>query len=234
MSVLVVCTANVCRSPLAARLLSVSLGRSLGVAVTSAGVRATPGMPACPTATAFTPAPVPLHTSAPLLAADPPTRADHANRGRPAPRSEQAIGADHANRGHVATRLDDAIGFGHVSVRLEAAHVRSASLVLGAAREHRAAAIGLVPNAQRKAFTLLQAARLATWLAEQGVTAPPELVGPERLRWWVDELDAVRGDAPRGRPEDDDLPDPHDGGVRHDLVLPRLAHAADALAAVLT
>jgi protein-tyrosine phosphatase len=128
---------------------------------------------------------------------------------------------DHANRSD------------HASVPLEAGHVRSASLVLGAAREHRAAAIALVPNAQRKAFTLLQAARLAAWLADQGVKAPPELAGEERLRWWVDELDAVRGDAPRGDAQDDDLPDPHDGGVRHELVLPRLASAAETLAAVL-
>src|SRR3954454_1378819 len=178
MSVLVVCTANVCRSPLAARLLSASLD----VPVLSAGARAVPGLPACPTSTSF---------------------ADHAAQ------------SDHA------------------SVLLEAGHVRSASLVLGAAREHRSAAIALVPNAQRKAFTLLQAARLAAWLADQSVKAPPELVGEERLAWWVDELDAVRGDAPRGDAQDDDLPDPHEDGVRHDLVLPRLASAVETLAVVL-
>jgi protein-tyrosine phosphatase len=181
MSVLVVCTANVCRSPLAARLLT----SSLDVPVLSAGARAVPGLPACPSALALTPS------------------GDHANR------------SDHA------------------SVPLEAGHVRSVSLVLGAAREHRSAAIALVPNAQRKAFTLLQAARLAAWLADQGVKAPPELAGEERLAWWVDELDAVRGDAPRGDAGEDDLPDPHEGGVRHEVVLPRLASAVEALAAVL-
>src|SRR3954447_7159797 len=108
MSVLVVCTANVCRSPLAARLLSASLD----VPVLSAGARAVPGLPACPASLSFP--------------SSPP--------------------ADHA------------------SVPLEAGHVRSASLVLGAAREHRSAAIALVPNAQRKAFTLLQVARLAAFL----------------------------------------------------------------------
>ena len=189
MSVLVVCTANVCRSPLAARLLSASLD----VPVLSAGARAVPGLPACPVA----------------LSLPTPFSRDHANR------------SDHANPSD------------HASVPLEAGHVRSASLVLGAAREHRSAAIALVPNAQRKAFTVLQAARLATWLADQGVKAPPELAGEERLAWWVDELDAVRGDAPRGDAGDDDLPDPHEGGVRHEIVLPRLASAVETLAAVL-
>src|SRR3954469_23202305 len=101
MSVLVVCTANVSRSPLAARLLT----SSLDVPVLSAGARAVPGLPACPSALAFPPPPV----------------------------------GDHG------------------SVLLEAGQVRSASLVLGAAREHRSAAIALVPNVQRKAFTVLQA-----------------------------------------------------------------------------
>jgi protein-tyrosine phosphatase len=135
--------------------------------------------------------------------------------------SPPPFSADHANRSD------------HASRALEAADVKSASLVLGAAREHRSAAIALVPNAQRKTFTLLQAARLAAWLADQGVKAPPELAGEERLAWWVDELDAVRGDAPRVDPQDDDLPDPHDGGARHDVVLPRLADAAEVLAGVL-
>jgi protein-tyrosine phosphatase len=163
-SVLVVCTANVCRSPAAARLLGVALG----VPVTSAGSRARPGLPACP-------------------AASP--------------------------------------GAAHASMRLDAEHVRSATLVLGAAREHRAAAVALVPSAQSRSFTLLQAARLAAWLTEQGVTAPPGLAPEDRLGWWVEELDAVRGDAPRGDAADDDLPDPHDGGPRHVVVLPQL-HAA--------
>ena len=103
---------------------------------------------------------------------------------------------------------------------LEAGHVRSASLVLGAAREHRSAAIALVPNAQRKAFTLLQAARLAAFLQAEGVSAPAGLTGEERLAWWVDELDAVRGDAPRVDAREDDLPDPHEDGARHERRAP--------------
>ena len=171
-SVLVVCSANVCRSPLAARLLSASLE----VPVLSAGSRARAGMPPCPV-------------------------------------SNPSVG--------------------HASVRLEAAHVRSASLVLGAAREHRSAAVALVPSAQTRSFTLLQAARLASWVSARGVTAPPALSASERLTWWVEELDAARGDAPRGEASDDDLPDPHESSARHDAVIPRLAAAVQTLATLL-
>ena len=163
------CTANVCRSPLIARLLR----DRLGVPVTSAGSRAEAGRAACP-------------VSSP--------------------------GVDHA------------------AVPLEASHVRGASLVLGAAREHRSAAVALVPSAQAKSFTLLQAARIATWLAQQGVSAPPALSASEHVGWWVEELDAARGDAPRG---DDDLLDPHEGVTRHEVMVPMLSASVAALTAVL-
>ncbi len=172
MSVLVVCTANICRSPLAARLL----GEALEVPVFSAGSRARFADPACPVANP---------------------------------------------------------GIRHRSVPLERAHVRAASLVLGAAREHRSAAVALVPSAQTRSFTLLQAARLAAWLTAEGVVAPAGLGPADRLTWWVEELDAARGDAPRVDAEDDDLPDPHLSSARHDLVLPRLTAAVQALGSIL-
>ena len=46
-SILVVCAANVCRSPLAELLLQRGLGPSAGITVTSAGVRATAGDTIC-------------------------------------------------------------------------------------------------------------------------------------------------------------------------------------------
>ena len=49
---------------------------------------------------------------------------------------------------------------GFTSRRLTAADVREADLVLGLAREHRAAAVELVPAAVRRSFTLLEFARL--------------------------------------------------------------------------
>lgn len=48
-TLLVVCTANVCRSPVAAALLARDLA-AVGVEVTSAGTEAVPGMPAAPEA----------------------------------------------------------------------------------------------------------------------------------------------------------------------------------------
>jgi protein-tyrosine phosphatase len=171
-SVLVVCTANVCRSPLAAGLLAATLE----VPVFSAGSRARFADPACPVASP---------------------------------------------------------GVVHRSVPLETGHVRAASLVLGASREHRSAAVALVPSAQTRTFTLLQAARLASWLTAQRVAAPAGLSPANRLAWWVEELDAARGDAPRGEPSDDDLPDPHESSARHEDVLPRLTAAVRTLAGVL-
>jgi protein-tyrosine phosphatase len=171
-AVLVVCTANVCRSPLAARLL----GEALEVPVFSAGSHARFADPACPV----------------------------------------------ANPGIV-----------HRSVPLEKAHVRAASLVLGVSREHRSAAVALLPSAQTRSFTLLQAARLAAWLAVEGVVAPASLGPADRLTWWVEELDAARGDAPRGEAWDDDLADPHESSAHHEDVLPRLAAAVRTLAGVL-
>lgn len=55
--ILVVCTANVCRSPLGAALLSDAFARAgvEGIDVSSAGVRATPGSPACELSMALAP-----------------------------------------------------------------------------------------------------------------------------------------------------------------------------------
>lgn len=163
MDVLVVCTGNVCRSPLVAALLSLELGP--GLVVASAGTRAAVGAPAC----------LRLHPQ--------PLAGTAAHRARP----------------------------------LTAGDVRSAALVLGAARPHRSAAVALVPSVQRRAFTLAQAARAATLLVQDGDLPPSGTVGGagrDRLVWCVEQLDArrVRGPRPE-QPQDDDLPDPHDPGA---------------------
>lgn len=172
-SVLVVGTANICRSPLAARLLA----ETLEMPVFSAGSRARFANPAC-------------------SVANPRVR--------------------------------------HRSVPLEAAHVRAASLVLAASREHRSAAVSLLPSAQTRSFTLLQAARLASWLTAEGVVAPASLSPGNRLAWWIEELDAARDDAPRAEAWDDDLPDPHESSASHEDVLPRLTAAVQVLSAILS
>jgi hypothetical protein len=91
-----------------------------------------------------------------------------------------------------------------------------------------------VPSVQPRAFTLTQAARLAAHLAADDVRPPAGLSDEERLAWWVEELDALRGDVPRGAPTDDDLADPHEGRARHAELLPRLAEATAAVAALLS
>jgi protein-tyrosine phosphatase len=182
--VLVVCTGNVCRSPLVAALLT--RGLDPGLVVVSAGTRAAVGAPAC-------------------------------RRLHPEPLPGAA---------------------GHRARPLTADDVRSAALVLGAARAHRSAAVALMPSVQRRAFTLAQAARAAGLLAQDG-DLPPSGVGGgrDRLARCVEQLDARRGLGPRPeRPADDDLPDPHDpGAVRgtHAAVAARIGRDVAVLLRVL-
>ena len=110
--ILVVCTGNVCRSPLAERLLAATLDPS--VEVTSRGTHAWTDQDFSPEMAA-------------LLK---------------------------RRRGIVAGA--------RVAVRLTAADVRGADLVLGMEREHRAAAVRMHPAAVQRAFTLAEFARLLT------------------------------------------------------------------------
>ena len=158
--VLVVCTANVCRSPAAAHLLAEALGPS--VPVSSAGLQARPGEPACP------------------------------------------LSAGEAG-------LDAAV---HRANRVGPTALDQAALVLTFTRDQRAELVRLAPAAQRRCFTLGQAARTAAWLLDQdayrsapargGRAAAPSAVS------LAAELDSTRGLVPRtADPADDDLPDPH-------------------------
>ncbi len=113
----------------------------------------------------------------------------------------------------------------HAARLLAAADVRAAGLVLGAARAHRSAAVALAPSAQRRSFTLAQAARLASWAMADGAATDPPADPAARPAWLAEELHAWRALAPRPQtPADDDLPDPHDPQARagHDDVLDRL------------
>lgn len=109
LTVLCVCTGNVCRSPAAERLLAAALGPTVTVA--SAGTHALAGQPFSP----------------------------------PMDRLAIAGGAD-------------PVGF--VARQLSPAHLGEADLVLGMAREHRSAAVELLPAAVRRSFTLREYARL--------------------------------------------------------------------------
>ena len=111
------------------------------------------------------------------------------------------------------------------SHRLDARDLDRAGLVLAMERTHRAACARLLPSCRPRLFTLRQAADLATVVAHalalHGIPegAPPMPAGSqERLRWFVAELDAIRG-ALAGQPEgSEDIvdrhgPDPHDATI---------------------
>ncbi|MHC5704855.1 arsenate reductase/protein-tyrosine-phosphatase family protein [Streptomyces tirandamycinicus] len=153
--VLVVCTGNLHRSPLAERLLRARLAGSPGAfEVSSAGTAGATGTPMDPVA-------------ASLLA---------------------ELGGD--PRGALARRLTAAL-------------VEDSDLVLGAAAEHREAAVRLSPVwALRRAFTLREFARLLRAEDAEGVTDPAG-----RAAALVEGAAARRGN--KGRADDDDVADPH-------------------------
>ncbi len=109
LSILCICTGNVCRSPAAERLLASALGPS--VTVSSAGTYALIGQPFSP----------------PM---------------------DQLVLEGGADPDEFAAR------------QLSETHLRQADLVLGMTREHRAAAVDLVPAIVRRSFTLREYARL--------------------------------------------------------------------------
>ena len=89
---------------------------------------------------------------------------------------------------------------------LVAEHVAGADLVLGATREHRAAAVVLQPRAAARTFTLREFARLT------GAVDPADLpTGDrvERARALVRLAAAQRGLVRPDSPRDDDLDDPY-------------------------
>ena len=229
--ILVVCTANICRSPAGEFLLRQRLGgygiTPVGISVTSAGVHAQPGAPACDLSVALVNASLATETAP----AAPPVVS-----GTP--------GASDAHRSRLVTA--DMLG--------------EADLILTADRGHRADLAKLAPSSRNKTFTMRQAARLATWITGPGgvlrvacdktaggatplppgdplesVPALPTQPVP-RLQWFVAELDAARGMAPAGIEsppgwDPDDVADPHSVGYQlHPLAIGEVVTAANAFA----
>lgn len=89
---------------------------------------------------------------------------------------------------------------------LVAEQVVAADLILGATREHRAAAVVLHPRAAARTFTLREFARLS---AAVDPTTLPTGDGVERARALVKAVAAQRGLVPPQRPTDDDVTDPY-------------------------
>jgi protein-tyrosine phosphatase len=106
--------------------------------------------------------------------------------------------------------IDDAVG--HRARRITEQHVADADLILGMAREHRAAASSLVPRANRRVFTLVEFARIVDALAGADVDiAPPGQDGfAAFMRRVVDVAVAERGLMPMPEaPIDLDIEDPY-------------------------
>lgn len=88
--------------------------------------------------------------------------------------------------------------------RLTEQMVADATLVLGASREHRAAAVTMVPRALRRSFTLRELAALVRGAHDTALPAEP---GP-RLTAVMDLARSRRALVSGGRPEDWDIDDP--------------------------
>ena len=105
---------------------------------------------------------------------------------------------------------------------LVAEHVVAADLVLGATREHRAAAVVLHPRAAARTFTLREFARLA------GAVDPAVLPSGdpvERAQALVKAAAANRGLVPPDHPRDDDLDDPYQAPASAFATCGQLVHS---------
>ena len=102
----------------------------------------------------------------------------------------------------------------HRARRVVAAHVGDADLILGMAREHRAAAASLVPNANRRVFTLVEFSRIVDAVARGEVGAELAPLGDDGftafMRRVVDVAVTVRGLMPMPESQEElDVEDPY-------------------------
>lgn len=123
----------------------------------------------------------------------------------------------------------------HRSRPLDEGAVRSAALILTAARSSRGAVAALVPDARRRLFTM----REALWLAE-GYPRDPQVAGTEAVAAFAAHLDRRRGLRPMPaarrrvwrRPDDPaEIADGHVlGGSAHPAAVRQVEEVADRLA----
>jgi protein-tyrosine phosphatase len=105
---------------------------------------------------------------------------------------------------------------------LVAEHVAAADLVLGATREHRAAAVVLQPRVARRAFTLREFDRLLSGIDPASLPTGDRV---ERAHAVVQAAAGQRGLIRADRPEDDDVTDPYKGPEAGFLVCGELVRA---------
>jgi protein-tyrosine phosphatase len=156
-SILVVCTGNICRSPMAEGFLRSLLGDrgAAGIDVSSVGTSGWDGSPA----------------------------------------TDEAVEAG-LERGIDISR--------HRARRLHPTHVLDAHLVIGMTAAHRDRAVGMIPEAHGRSFTLKELVRLLEALPEAGVRRSPG----DALAWRVAEAAALRDEGFAGNRHDEDVADP--------------------------
>jgi protein-tyrosine phosphatase len=96
---------------------------------------------------------------------------------------------------------------GFVSRQLTAALIGESDLVLTATVRHRDKAVGMLPAASRRIFTLREFARIAGHLRDFGYPASETGVA-QRARWVVDAVATLRGQVGHTAPAADDIADP--------------------------
>ena len=106
---------------------------------------------------------------------------------------------------------------------LVAEHVAGADLILGATREHRAAAVVLHPRAAARTFTLREFSRLAAAVDPAAVAGDDPVT---RARNAVRAAAARRGLVPPDAPRDDDLDDPYQAPESAFATCGALVHAS--------
>ena len=102
----------------------------------------------------------------------------------------------------------DASGF--AARQVTEAHLKQSDLVLALTKAHRAHVLSLAPAAVRRTYTLLEFARVLSFVDLTGL--PPAATAGERLRQVLPMVTAGRSLAPRAADGGDDVPDPYGHG----------------------
>ncbi len=153
-------------------------------------------------------------------------------RGRLGPGADRFVIESAGTWGHTGSSMEsyamttlasyDVDGSAFSARELMAEHVVAANLILGATREHRAAAVVLHPRAAARTFTLREFGRLTAAVDPQTLPTGDPV---ERARALVKAAAANRGLVPPDSPRDDDLDDPYQAPASAFTTCGALVHA---------